>query len=553
MATNYLLIGSGVAAVTIAGRLLEKDPAAEITILEAGRRYPAKDRRAWWDYVMTGKAAYSPGEDPKATLHEDFKVASNVQWDCDNNRVIAYGGSTLHWGGWSLRYKPEDFHLRTNTGAGADWPFGYDELHNYYYQAEQLLSVCGDDHESWNHQRIEQSINVKGEKKVTRDAQPYPMPPFEWTEADGEMIQAFRTLGIEPGRMPLARYRKCMATGTCKYCPLGARYTAQDKLDELLERYPHVVVKELCPTSRIVMNGKKWARGVKYLEIKDDGTATEQELEAERIVICAGAYESPKLLLASTSEEWQKGIGNDFDQVGRYLVSHSILRVLGVKANPDCWIQEYDFPTLMSRTFDTPEYQQHGKLFLFKNRKFPHLNFADAMIAGHSKQKIEDQLRGERIMELQAFLEEKGKFTNIVGLEHGQTGKHLPKTRIVYDRTDAEVADANSRLEILQRVIREMGYKIREAQVDRPGGHHATGTCRMSHRPQDGVTTPDLLVHGTRNLYVCSNAVMPTSAAVNPTLTLTALALRLGDHLLALDHRGPEPAAERPDRKKSNL
>jgi choline dehydrogenase-like flavoprotein len=43
-------------------------------------------------------------------------------------------------------------------------------------------------------------------------------------------------------------------------------------------------------------------------------------------------------------------------------------------------------------------------------------------------------------------------------------------------------------------------------------------------------------VHGFDNLFVCSNAVLPNAAAVNPTLTLAALALRLGTHLSERSH-----------------
>ena len=53
----------------------------------------------------------------------------------------------------------------------------------------------------------------------------------------------------------------------------------------------------------------------------------------------------------------------------------------------------------------------------------------------------------------------------------------------------------------------------------------------MSRSDADGVVDPNLQVHGTDNLYVCSNAVFPSIAAANPTLTLAALAVRLGDYL----------------------
>lgn len=542
MKTRYLFIGSGIAAVTIIERLLEGDPDCEIVILEAGRTYPSRDRRSWWNYVISGKAAYSEGEDDPASLKTDFDVGGNVDWDCNNNRVLATGGSTLHWGGWSLRLKPEDFHLHSNTGRGADWPFGYETLHGYYYEAERRLSVCGDASESWNHSRLELR-NSDG--TVRRAGQPYPAPPFAWTEADGEMIEAFRRLGIEPGRMPIARFRKCMATGTCKYCPIGARYTAQDALEELRPRdlaghsrsdargsanhpHPNLYLGTRCPVVRIRMN-KRNAVGVDYL---DADTMVAKSLECTTVVVCAGAYESPKLLLQSASDFWPEGVGNRHAQVGHYLVSHSILRSLGESpSNRECWIQEFDFPTLMSRTYDTPEYQRFGKLFIFKNRKLPNTRFPDEMTAGLSKSQIENRLRGHREMELQAFLEEAGKYENYVAIGSGKSSKLLPRTKVVFRRSDAELANSQSRLELIERVVREMNYKIRESEVDHPGGHHATGTCRMSCTPEAGVVDSDLLVHGTENLYVCSNAVMPTGSAVNPTLTLTALSMRLGDRL----------------------
>ncbi len=63
------------------------------------------------------------------------------------------------------------------------------------------------------------------------------------------------------------------------------------------------------------------------------------------------------------------------------------------------------------------------------------------------------------------------------------------------------------------------------------GAHHATCTTRMSHSPELGVVGADLKIHGVDNVFVCSNASFSTLSTINPTLTLAALALRLGDHL----------------------
>ncbi|TPG16496.1 GMC family oxidoreductase [Sphingomonas koreensis] len=63
---------------------------------------------------------------------------------------------------------------------------------------------------------------------------------------------------------------------------------------------------------------------------------------------------------------------------------------------------------------------------------------------------------------------------------------------------------------------------------------HHLGTTRMSETPRTGVVDADLRVHGTDNLYVCGASSMPVGGHANPTLTIVALAMRLGDHLKAL-------------------
>ena len=511
---EYVFVGSGVAGATVASRLLEKDPTTSILVLEAGPEIVTKNRRYWWDYVVHDRKPYASTYDQPG----EYQTLGNTFWDFVENRVLAYGGSTLHWGGWSFRFKPEDFHLKESTGEGANWPFGYDTLEDYYWEAEKYLSVCGNVEESWNHHRKHQ---------------PYPVPHFHWTEADGEMIEAFQAqrINIEPGRLPVARYRKCMATGTCKYCPLGARFTAQLILDDLRSNPLHTrfEVRCLSPATQILMDSKKRAKGVEYI---DPTTGQTKRAMAKAVIVCSGAYESPKLLMLSRSSFWPNGIGNDYDLLGRFVISHSMLKVTGTTPeNKRCWIQEYDFPTLMSRTHDTEKDQQVGKILLFKNRALPNLDYAAEMINGASHQEIEDKLHGTRVMELQAFLEEKGRFENRLTIGPGKNRLGLPCTQINFNRTETEIKNARSRLDLMENVIKQMGYKVVKKNVDNPGGHHTTGTCRMGTTPEEGVTDANLRVHGTENLYVCSNAAFPTGSAVNPTLTLTALSFRLADHL----------------------
>jgi choline dehydrogenase-like flavoprotein len=521
---EYVMVGSGVAGATLASQILDRDPGAAILILEAGPRVPEKDRRGWWDYVLSGRKPY----DFCLDVEGENTTIGDVNWGFFDSRVMVYGGSTSHWGGWSLRYQPEDFNLWTNTGEGADWPIDYQDLRDYYHLAEQFLSVCGDLSESWNQ---------------IRQDQPYPLPPYGWTAADGVMLEGFEAAGIEPGQMPLARYRRCLTTGTCKYCPFGSRFTAQAVLEDLESdpRYPNLTIRSSTVVNQIVLRSKHLVEGVEYLDSITGETATAL---ADTVVVCAGTYESPKLLRRSESVHWPDGIGNQKDLVGRFIVSHSFLRVSGqFPTNPEHWLQELDFPTLMSRQYDAPEYQKDGKIFLFKNRALPNVDIAALMIAGKSRAEINAVLGGPMQFELQAFYEEKGQWGNRLSPKKAKNRFGLPLTEIRYFRNPDFPRQAQSRLALMKPVFEAMGIKNVSASADDPGGHHSTGTCRMAETVDKGVVDENLRVFDTENLYVCSNAAFPTCAAVNPTLTLVAMSMRLADHLSPLPPYRLIPAA----------
>lgn len=509
----YIIVGSGVAGSLVATKLLENDPGLPILMLEAGPVIPMKDRRYWWDYVVTGAQPYDQCEDSDA---DNSNVGPDF-WQSVGSRTIMYGGSTAHWGGWSMRFKPEDFHLKTNTGMGGDWPYGYETLEPYYCKAEEYLSVCGQDTDPWR-------------------SKPYPLPPYPWTQSDGEMIGAFRNLGITPGHMPLARYRKCMATGTCKYCPFGARFCGSYILDDLLAepRYTHLKYRGQSPVTRLIPESKRRIHAVEY---KDLTTGQTGKATADRIILCSGSYEVPKLLMVSGHRFWENGIGNDHDLVGRYPVSHPFIAVMGTKPrNEERWIQEFDFPTLMSRTYDTEKQQANGKMFMMKSAMFPNTDLAQLMIRGRSRSEIDTVVTGPRQVELSAFMEEMGEFNNRFSVGRGTTRFGLPRTRIDFTQRPEFKACANRNLDLMEAVLKEMGYAVdpkKDRSIEVQDGHHTSSTCRMGTSPEEGVVDADLKVFGTDNLYVCSNAAHPTCAAVNPTLTLVAVTLKLTDHLLA--------------------
>lgn len=509
---QYVIIGSGVAGSALATSLLESDADTSILMLEAGPVVPMRDRRSWWDYVLSYEKPYTQCYD----FPGDNESVGLTPWISEGARMMVYGGTTVHWGGWAMRFKPEDFHLKTNTGGGGDWPYGYDELEPYYCRADDYLSVGGDDEDPWR-------------------SKPYPLPAYPWTVSDGEMVQAFRQLGITPGKMPLARFRKCMATGTCKYCPIGARFEGSRIVDELRANpaYTRFTYLGGAPAQRLVPDGPD-SRAIHQVEYLDPSTGSATIARGDTILVCNGAYEAPKLLQRSVGGPWPDGVGNDHDLVGRFPVSHPFLSVSGTKPdNPERWIQEYDFPTLMSRTYDTEANQQNGKIFLMKDANYPSTDIAAQMIAGKTRAEVDATLLGVRTVQLSAFMEEKGAWTDRFTAATGSTRFGLPRTRIDFSYPPDFDARAHKNLDLMSAVLEEMGCENLKPVVGEQDGHHTSSTCRMGVDPTEGVVDENLLVFGTDNVYVCSNAVLPNCAAVNPTLTLVAVTLKLADHLLA--------------------
>jgi choline dehydrogenase-like flavoprotein len=121
---------------------------------------------------------------------------------------------------------------------------------------------------------------------------------------------------------------------------------------------------------------------------------------------------------------------------------------------------------------------------------------------------------------------------NEIRLAAGKTRFGMPRTEFVFQPSSTDASARERHLLHLEAIFKAMGADRIELIHDAPSaGTHMGSSCRMARDEKEGVTTPDLGVHGIDNLYLCSNAVFPNIGAVNPTLTLAALALRLADHL----------------------
>lgn len=512
MGQRIVIVGSGVAGGIVAREALARG--SEVVMIESGPRVRRRDARIWYDLLMGSRDPYAACRLP------DSALADSASADYLRGKLLRMrGGSTVHWDGWSFRLREEDFALASNTGRGMDWPITYDQLEPYYAEAERTLRVAGDAHDVDHPRR----------------SGPFPLPAFPFQQADERFLNGLHAVGAEAHHTCIARNTRaidghpaCQTIGTCLYCPITARFTGDLLVDEL-EAHPSFRLLEQTEAMRVDLDDRGNATGV---TVRAHDSNVSSPVDGDVVVICGGALFTPHLLLRSTSPSHPDGLGNRAGHVGRHLMNHT--GVVGISAqgtNPEHETNElYLIQTAMSRSFDTVDQQKVGKFQLqqdlrhdtdIEGRTGPLVRL---MMEGRSARDIRRKLDGAVFRALLPMVEELPLAESRVSLSGDG------KLRVEH-HLDPRVLDAIERAKTICAGLFE-AMDCRLVQWLEPGPYaHLMGTCRMSAAPDAGVVDADLRVWGTENVYACGSAVFPSTGAVQPTLTIAALAHRLGEHL----------------------
>jgi choline dehydrogenase-like flavoprotein len=144
------------------------------------------------------------------------------------------------------------------------------------------------------------------------------------------------------------------------------------------------------------------------------------------------------------------------------------------------------------------------------------------------------------VLAVETMMEQRPSGDNRITLDT-ETDRHgRRRARIEWSWSQLEIDSYWASVELMAEAVRANGAGVfHDARTLGSGpvpnastGWHHMGTTRMSTDAADGVVDPDARLFELENLYVAGSSVFPSSAGwANPTLTLIALALRLGDHL----------------------
>jgi choline dehydrogenase-like flavoprotein len=438
------------------------------------------------------------------------------------------GGNTKFYGAALFRLRREDFgEIHHHGGVSPAWPISYDDLEPYYTEAERLYQVHGQ----------------RGEDPTEPPASaPFPHPPVSHEPRLEHLSQDFARLGLRPFHTPLGvmldearpHASPCIRCSTCDGfpCLVKAKADAQVMAVDPALRHPNVTLLTNAFVERLETSPS--GREVTKVIVRRNGALS--EYSAGVVVASCGAINSAALLLRSASDRHPQGLANGSGVVGRHYMGHvnSVLMAVSKCPNPTVFQKTLSVNDYYLGSKEWPYPMGHisfvGKLdgeTLKAGAPVPAPGFTMDLMAGHS---LDFWLTSEDLPDPD----------NRVTLDRDRNIvlAYEPNNQEGHQRLIARLKDLMKQ----QRRCSVHGHECHQGlfarnlfvgqRIPLAGVAHQNGTIRFGRDPSTSALDANCRSHQLDNLYVVDASFFPSSAAVNPALTIMANALRVGDHLL---------------------
>ncbi len=494
---DVVIIGAGVGGGAMANRLAKAG--AKVLVIERGTRLP-READNWSVKAVFHERRYATRE----TWRDKDGIAFNP------STYYYVGGNSKFFGTATVRFRAQDFEeLQHEAGVAPAWPISYKDLAPYYDVAEQLFGTHG-----------------TAGMDPCEPPRSGPMPhPAIGHEPEIQMFDTkLREMGLHPFPLPVAidlhPGGKCIRCGTCDgfACKLGAKNDAEVRMVDpaLATGNVDLVLESLVRRLITDESGRK----VVAAEIEQNGQT--RTIQGDLFVSSAGAINSAALLLRSANAKHPTGLGNNSsDQLGRNYMAHNNTAMMAVnpfKKNNVVFQKSLcinDFYLANNvKPYPLGNVQGLGKLqggMLTANMR----GIPEWLMNWFATRSVDWWIMSEDLPDPnnRVSIDSDGKIrlsyvaNNLKS--HGELVKHWSK------------------------LMRSLGYPIIITQkMDIKVAMHQCGTARFGTDPATSVLDPYCRVWDVDNLYVVDAAFLPSSTAVNPSLTIVAQAVRTAEHIV---------------------
>ena len=493
---DIIIIGSGAGGGTIAHALAASS--ARILVIERGDFVPQEDEN--WNPEAVWKHL-------RYRVRERWVDRSGREFQPYTHYCV--GGNTKFWGSVLYRLRREDFQATEHVdGVSPAWPITYETLEPYYDRAECLYQVRGQ----------------HGLDPTEPSRRPYRHDAVPHAPGMATIVEQLRALGLHPSPLPLGLLRPgahdgCQLCNTCNSfpCRVHAKSDADICCIRPLLQQPTVALWTNALARRLVTDTT--GRKVEAVEVERNGET--QRVEAPLVIVSCGAVNSAALLLRSASDRHPTGLANSSGLVGRRYMAHLATMMQGFhpfRRNE----------AVFQKTVGINDFFVHGPNG-----------------GGYPLGQIQSQGRTHGVMAqtvapwipLWAYDAWVAR-----GVDWLVMSEDLPR-----DDNRVEV-DAGGRIRLryqpnnlrahhqlvreTKRILRRLGFWVVVAHSHRGRNTtHQCGTIVFGTDPRTSVLDTYCRAHDVENLFVVDASFFPSSAAVNPGLTIAAQALRVADHI----------------------
>jgi choline dehydrogenase-like flavoprotein len=499
---DVILVGTGAGGGTLLHRLAPTG--LRILVLERGTFLP-REPQNWDPTAVLTKDRYHNSEKWLDKDGREFKPGTGY-W---------VGGNTKVYGAAILRLRERDFEeVRHAGGVSPAWPLRYADFEPYYGEAERLYGAHG----------------LRGEDPTDPPASaPYPHPPVSHEPVLERYSRELARQGLRPFHVPLAirlnesdrSKSPCVRCATCDGFPC------------LVDAKGDADVTCVRPTLASHGGNVTLLTGAKALRLLTSPSGREvggveavvggerRVFRAGTVVVSCGAIQSAALLLRSANGRHPNGLGNSSGCLGRNFMRHQNAILFDITPRENA--------TVFQKTLAVND-------FYWGEPGFPYPMGHVSLVGKSTKEML---ALGAPPFAPAVVL----KWMAARSVDWWLTAEDLPdpanRVRLEGDRIVVEYRDNN--VEAFDRLIARWKSVLRRihgraaltvvGKLPIAAVGHQVGTCRFGDDPTTSVLDPDCRVHDVDNLYVVDGSFFPSSAAVNPSLTIMANALRVGDHL----------------------